>query len=161
MRHFLAGLWRSYARNERGNVFVLFGASAIPLLLVMGGAVDLARFARYKANLSNAVDSAALALARQGDEISDEEEAITFVTDHVAAFDLEDDYFDVAEFTVDETDNGYIVTADASMETIFLPLGDLTNVGGAVMSMDMDITAAVQTAPIVSSWRWCSTTPAR
>jgi Flp pilus assembly protein TadG len=146
MRHFLADLWRSYRRNERGNVFVLFGASAIPLLLVMGGAVDLARFARYKAELSNAVDSAALALARQNEEIENEEDAIAFVQEYVDSFEIEDDYFTVANFNVDETDNGYIVTADAAMETMFLPLGDLTDVGGAVMSMDMDILAAVQTA---------------
>ena len=142
MRRFFADLWRSYARNERGNVFVLFGASAIPLLLVMGGAVDLARFTRYKASLSQAIDSAALALARQGEEF-DNDEAIEFVENYVAAFNVTDDYFTVSNFDVEETDNGYVVTADGAMDTMFLPLGSLTEVGGAVMSMDMDIMAAV------------------
>jgi Flp pilus assembly protein TadG len=52
--------------NERGNVFILFGATAIPLFLFMGGAVDFASYTRYKGDLANAVDAASLALARQG-----------------------------------------------------------------------------------------------
>src|SRR4051812_35195479 len=58
--------------DERGNIFILFAASVIPLLLFMGGAVDVARFARYRADLANAVDSAALALARQHDDYTEE-----------------------------------------------------------------------------------------
>lgn len=54
---------RRFASDDRGNVFVLFGAAAIPLILIMGGAVDFARYTRYRADLSNAVDAAALALS--------------------------------------------------------------------------------------------------
>ena len=64
MFRFLCDAVRRMGRDERGNIFVLFGACAIPLLLIMGGAIDLARFTRYKAELANTVDAAALALAR-------------------------------------------------------------------------------------------------
>jgi Flp pilus assembly protein TadG len=61
----LLSILRRLRRDERGNIFVLFGACAVPLLLVMGGAVDLTRYNRYKAQLSAAVDSASLALSRK------------------------------------------------------------------------------------------------
>jgi Flp pilus assembly protein TadG len=51
--------------DHRGNVFVLFGAAAIPLMLILGGAVDFARYTRYRTDLANAVDAAPLALARK------------------------------------------------------------------------------------------------
>jgi Flp pilus assembly protein TadG len=127
---------------EDGNIAILFTASVIPLLLVMGGAVDLVRFARYKAELSNAIDAAALALARIGQDYT-EEEATDFIEDYVTALAVTDDQFTVSGFDVDKTDNGYIVTADASMETIFLPLGKMAENGGPIMNMGMDIAAEV------------------
>jgi Flp pilus assembly protein TadG len=129
-------------RDERGNVFVLFGAASIPLLLVMGGAVDLARFAHYKAELSNAVDAAALALARQGRDYS-EEEATEYVENYVTSFGVEDGQFDVGEFDVDETDNGFRVAVDGVMQTMFLPLGGMTGSNAFVTEMEMDIVAEV------------------
>ena len=39
MFRFLRDAVRRLGRDERGNVFVLFGASIIPLVLIMGGAV--------------------------------------------------------------------------------------------------------------------------
>ena len=130
-------------RNDRrGSVFILFAASIIPILLVMGGAVDLTRYARYKAELANAVDAAALALARVGQNYT-EAEATTFVEDYVAALTVGGDKFTVQGFDVDKTDGGYIVAADGAMETMFLPIGSLAKNGVGIMSMDMDIVAEV------------------
>jgi Flp pilus assembly protein TadG len=127
---------------ERGNVAILFAAAAVPLLLVMGGAVDLMRFVRHKTELSNAIDAAALALAREGQDYT-ETQATTFVHDYVNALQVEDDKFSVGEFDVDKTDKGYVVTAKGTMQTIFLPLGKMAQNGSAIMNMDMDIAAEV------------------
>jgi Flp pilus assembly protein TadG len=137
----LQNVWRRFRRDERGNVFVLFGASAIPLLLIMGGAVDLARFARYKAELSNAVDSASLALARKKDFTDDQ--AKQFVKDYVAAFGIPDEMFAIDEdaYIVTPSEAGWSVTANASMQTLFLPLGKLTSAGTGIMEMDLTIAA--------------------
>ncbi len=134
--------WRALLADGRGNIAILFAAVSIPILLVMGGAVDVARFARYKVDLSNAVDAAALALARQGQEYN-EADATAFVEEYVATLRDEDDQFSVEGFDVVKTDNGYIVTAAGSMKTIFLPLGKMTDGGGAIMKMDMNIVAEV------------------
>lgn len=151
LRPFLDVL-RRFRHDERGNFFVLFGASAIPLLLVMGGAVDLTRFARYKTDLSYAVDSAALALARRGQDF-DTAEAKAFVTKYVAAMLVKgstiptsipftiDGKFTVTDFNVQKTDKGYSVATTASMQTIFLPLGALAKPGMALNSMPMNLFA--------------------
>jgi Flp pilus assembly protein TadG len=134
--------WRTLCGNQRGNIAILFAATAIPLLLVMGGAIDVARFARYKADLANTVDAAALALGRQGQDYT-EAQATTFVEDYVAALQVGDDRFSIEGFDVDKTDNGYIVSAAGSMQTVFLPLGSMAKKGGAIMKMDMNIVAEV------------------
>jgi Flp pilus assembly protein TadG len=138
----ISNLWRRFGRDEGGNVFVLFGASAIPLLLIMGGAVDLTRYSRYRTELSNAVDAAALALARVGKDYT-EAQAKTYVQNYVNSFGITDSYFSVTAYNVDKTDNGFRVEADGSMKTMFLPIGNLTDVGTRIMNMDMDVVAEV------------------
>ena len=136
--------WRRLRRDERGNIFVLFGASSIPLLLIMGGAVDLARYTRHKADLSNAVDAASLALARVGEDYT-EEQAKEYVVDYVENFSVTDERFtvDPADYVVTKTDNGFRVSAKGNMQTLFLPLGDMAQMGTGIMDMDVNITAEV------------------
>jgi Flp pilus assembly protein TadG len=142
VRHFFGDLFRRLRRDERGNVFVLFGASAIPLLLIMGGAVDFARYARYKADLSNAVDSASLALAREHPDYS-AADAKTFVTNYVNAMDLADNQLTISSFDAVKNTNGFTVTATGAMKTMFLPLGKFAKNGNAINSMGLNITASV------------------
>jgi Flp pilus assembly protein TadG len=47
--------------DRRGNVAVLFGLAAVPIMGVMGVAVDYSRASHYRAILQSAVDTAALA----------------------------------------------------------------------------------------------------
>ncbi len=133
---------RRLRRDERGNVFVLFGVTSIPLLLIMGGAVDIARFTRYKAELSNAVDAAVLALARKGDDYTNDQ-ANTFVQNYIAAFHVTDSEFQVTSLDVTKMSDGYRVNADGAMHTIFLPLGAFIKggSGGPITSMGMNIVA--------------------
>lgn len=142
MYHFVRQVLRRFRRDEGGNVFILFGATAIPLLLVMGGAVDVTRYLRYKGELSNAVDSASLALAREHADYT-EDQADTFVTDYVNAFNTGDDQFSVEDFDVVKLDNGFRVTATGAMQTIFLPLGSFVDNGQGINSMPVNITAEV------------------
>ena len=135
-------LLHNLARNQRGNVAVLFAILVVPLILALGGATDIARFTRYKMELSNAVDAASLALARRGEDYS-EDQAKNFVENYVAGFSLEDSQFTIDDFHVAKKDNGFLVTADASMHTIFLPLGRFTKGGSSISEMGMNIVAQV------------------
>lgn len=146
--------WRDLRRNEDGNIAILFGASAIPLLLIMGGALDLARYNRYKAELSNAVDAAGIALAREATVYDDDcpdvgdtcADAAEFVTDYVDMFGITDPRLEVSTISVVKSANGFEILADGSMETMFLPLGNLSGVGGRITDLNLDVNAGVVTA---------------
>jgi Flp pilus assembly protein TadG len=141
---------RRLKRDEGGNVFILFGATAIPLLLFMGGAVDLARYARYKTDLSNVIDSAALALARQGEDYT-QSQAKQFVSDYVSGFNVSDNYFSVKSLDVEKTDTGYVVSADAAMRTMFLPLGKIDTIGADIMAEVVHASNQVELALVLDN----------
>ncbi len=52
-------------RDQRGNVAVLFAFSMVPMIGLLGGAVDVARQHRYKTEILNAMDATVLAVARK------------------------------------------------------------------------------------------------
>ena len=155
----IRNLCRRLRRDQAGNIAILFGASAIPLLLIMGGAVDFTRYNRYKAQLSNAVDAAALSLARHVDNYSAEcpepdegdpgvlcEDATEDTRDFIAALSIPDDKFSVpeADITADRVWGGFVVSAEGEMQTVFLPLFGVRSYGTGVRTMDMEIVAGVQ-----------------
>ena len=100
---------------------------AIPLFLFMGGAVDFARYTRYKADLANAVDAAALALARQpgdldrgrGDRLRDELRQL--VPDGGRPV------LRARAIDVEKLGNGYRVSAQGTVEAKFLPVANLAS----------------------------------
>ena len=51
---------RSFARREEGATAVVFAIAAIPAMMFVGVAVDMANAARYKSNLQAAVDGAVI-----------------------------------------------------------------------------------------------------
>ena len=46
-----------FVKDQRGNVAILFAFSAVPLIGMLGGAVDVTRQHRYKIDIQNAMDS--------------------------------------------------------------------------------------------------------
>jgi Flp pilus assembly protein TadG len=135
--------FRSLMRDEDGNVFILFGAAVIPLILFLGGAVDITRYNRHKTDLANALDAAALSLGRQGMDWN-EAQAKTFIIDHIAASGVySDPKFWLVDYTVEKTDKGFYVDADATMKTIFLPLTSLDGESAPLNSMQVNVDAEV------------------
>lgn len=135
--------FRSLMRDEDGNVFILFGAAVIPLVLFLGGAVDITRYNRHKTDLANALDAAALSLGRHGMHWT-EEEAEVFITDHIAASGVyADTKFSVVGYTVVKTDNGFYIDADATMKTVFLPLNKLVDPESTLDTMQVNVDAEV------------------
>lgn len=58
--------WRGlgrFARDMRGQVAITYGLAAIPMLIVVGSAIDYSRATTQRSNLQQASDSAALAIA--------------------------------------------------------------------------------------------------
>ncbi len=133
---------RRFGRDRGGNVAILFGATLLPLMLIMGGAIDMARYERYKMELSNAVDSAVLALARQHPEYT-AEQAKTFVTNFVSAIDAANPNFTVQNYDVQKLTNGFHVSVEGKMKTIFMPLGALAKLGTSTDSIGGNLVAEV------------------
>ena len=108
--------------SECGNVAMIFGLLAIPLMVMLGGAVDFMRFNRHKTELLAAMDSAALAVAQQS-ELSDQESK-EFDTNYINAMVTSgsERLFTVDDFIVTKTASGIVVDSQAEMETAFLPL---------------------------------------
>lgn len=61
LKHRLAHLTKRFRGDKRGNVAIIFGASAIPALMFIGAGVDYSMALRARTQLQAAVDSAALA----------------------------------------------------------------------------------------------------
>lgn len=62
------GLKRRWLNNESGNVGIIFAASIVPVVLLIGSAVDYGEASKKKATLQLAIDAAALAAARTVDD---------------------------------------------------------------------------------------------
>jgi len=57
--------FKKFGRDEKGNVIIMTALVATPLLLAVGAAVDTAEVYRAKTTYQNAVDAAALTVAKQ------------------------------------------------------------------------------------------------
>lgn len=123
-----------FDQDQRGNVAVIFAVSAVPLIGLLGGAVDVARHNRYKAELANAMDSAALALVRSG--AKNDNEADTFVNKYMATMmplAACDPMLHMGRFDAITIPGGYRIVASGDMDTAFLPV-----VGIHEMPMDLE-----------------------
>lgn len=123
----------SFARNNRGNVGILFAFSAVPMIGLLGGAVDVTRHQRFEVELLNTMDAAALALARSG--ISEEDEADGFVNNFIGAVRVEElggGMLHMNRFDATPIPGGWRVSSDGFMDTAFLPV-----VGIREMALDL------------------------
>jgi len=61
-----------FASDRSGNFAILSSLLAVPIVMAVGLAIDVSTIARTKSTLQNAIDSAVLAVAREGKDISDD-----------------------------------------------------------------------------------------
>lgn len=123
-----------FDQDQRGNVAILFAFTAIPLIGLLGGAVDVTRHQRYKADLLSAMDATAIALVRQGD-LSDAK-ADEFVNSYIAPMlpgQGSDRTLHMQRFNAIGIEGGYRVVSDGYMDTAFLPI-----VGISDMALDLE-----------------------
>ena len=119
----------SFAKNKNGVLAVMFALAAIPIILSIGAAIDFARVYVAKAQLGEALDKAALAVAVTRNASDAQIEAIF------------QGYFDanfgsnkigtVASLTRNQTDSQVTLTATATIQTLFLgisPVGDFDEI---------------------------------
>jgi Flp pilus assembly protein TadG len=111
----------SYAQDQRGNVAILFAFSMIPMIGLLGGAVDLMRHSRHEVQIQNAMDAATLALTKRGAE--NDADADRFVNDYISAVvPATDRMLEVDPFDATKTETGYMVSVTGMMQTAFMPV---------------------------------------
>ena len=111
----------SFAQDQRGNVAILFAFSMVPLIGLLGGAVDLMRHSRHEVQIQNAMDAAALALTKRG--AANDADADRFVNDYISAVvPATDRMLEVDPFDATKTETGYMVRATGMMQTAFMPV---------------------------------------
>jgi Mg-chelatase subunit ChlD len=133
----LARARRRFAGDQRGNIGIVFAAAIVPLVGLLGGAVDVTRHARYKTEILHAMDAAAIALVKQ--DIDDEADADAFVNARINAILPElagDRMLDLDAFDAVPIEGGYRVVARGDMRTAFMPV-----IG--IQKMPLDLAAEV------------------
>jgi Flp pilus assembly protein TadG len=117
----LARARHRFARDQRGNVGIIFAASIVPVIGLLGGAVDMTRHARHKTAMLNAMDSAAIALVRRGAE--DDADADAFVNEYInALLPPRDSMLHMGTFDAQEIPGGWRLVSNGAMDTAFLPV---------------------------------------
>lgn len=116
---------RRFAADQCGNVAIIFAFAAIPMIGLLGGAVDLTRHARHKVALLNAMDAATIALVRRGAD--NDAAADKFVNDYIAAMipPDRDPMLHLDRFDAIQIKGGYRVVSHGAMQTAFLPVAGI------------------------------------
>lgn len=114
LRHMI----RRFREDQRGNILMLFGLSLVPLIGVVGVAVDYSRASNARQALNAAIDSAALMAARDAQKLTDAQ-----LTARINAW-LKDNLppevqseFTAATVTIDRTARTVKIVANADVPT--------------------------------------------
>lgn len=111
-------LLRRFWEDKRGNVAILVAFLILPMLVLAGGATDMARYEMFRVQLQDGVDRAVLAAASLTQSLSVEETAAEYLKSLSFIDDVD------LEYDVQASINARAVTIDAQYEmpTSFLQL---------------------------------------
>lgn len=123
-------LFRKFARNEGGYIAVVFGLLALPIMGIIGGAVDYRNTGQHYANLRAAAEAAAIAVARsefKPDRAADPDEDPTVLMNAVFSANFENDptkftYVTPTLVEVNNTEKTVTVSAVAGAKTALLQI---------------------------------------
>jgi Flp pilus assembly protein TadG len=119
----LARARNRFALDQSGNVAILFALTAVPLVALMGGGVDVTRHHRHKTEILNAMDAAALALVKRGAKTDAEADAfVNSYIDTMLPKDRREAMLHLPAFDATRIEGGYRVAVAGSMDTAFLPV---------------------------------------
>lgn len=111
---------RKFLKSKRGNVAMIFALCLVPLMILMGGAVDLARQRGGEVGTQNALDAALLAVAHEA--LGKNNQQLT--KDGREWFDahLINSNLDITSFQI--TKDGQVITAEVvgTVDTTFLAI---------------------------------------
>ncbi|MEO4043889.1 pilus assembly protein [Hoeflea sp. CAU 1731] len=125
-------LWRSFAKDERGNFAMIFAFAILAIFLSAGLAVDLARNLSEKTQINNALDAATLATARAlavGD--IEKEDAESYLKSIFAANlgldDLTAGQYEVVDVDIDDVNQEVTAIAKTDQNLTFMGTANRKN----------------------------------
>jgi Flp pilus assembly protein TadG len=133
MRRRLASIFATFHRQIGGNVAVMFGFAAIPILLSVGAAVDYSAANRSKAELDQIADATSLSAVSQSGlsfaAASEQKKAVKFFKAQSASS-LKGGSLDTIAATVTDDASGRtaVVNYTASVPTSFMGLVGFSNI---------------------------------
>jgi Flp pilus assembly protein TadG len=134
----IANSFNRFKADQRGNVAMMFGGMAIPMFLLMGGAVDIGRWMQARRQTQEAVDAAVLAGLRKYQDSSSQDGA----KDKAQAYALEVYKYNVQErnanvgasnitdslnFELIDNNTSMKTNGDIEMNMSFLPLAGINS----------------------------------
>lgn len=115
---------RDFIANSDGNVAIISAFAILPMLLLAGGATDVARHEAYRAQLQDGVDRAVLAAASLTQKRPVEDTVRDYLKTLPFAADVALDF----QHTTSTNERQVTVTANYQMPTAFLPLIGLNTI---------------------------------
>lgn len=109
---------RKFLSHKNGNVAMIFALCLLPLVVLMGGAIDMSRQRGGETRAQDALDAALLAVARTGldrPEAQLKKEALDWFKVHMG-----DTTFNIDNFNLVKEGDGLRATVSGGVETAFL-----------------------------------------
>ncbi|MDF1680337.1 pilus assembly protein [Ponticaulis sp.] len=110
----------NFLKDSRGNVAMIFALCLIPLVVLMGGAIDFSRQRSGEGLAQDAVDAALLAIAGTAQDKTDAQltrEALVWFENHMQDLNL-----DIDDFQVVKVGDELTATVNGHVDTAFLGL---------------------------------------
>ncbi|MBD3848746.1 VWA domain-containing protein [Bosea sp. SSUT16] len=107
-----------FRKDQSGNILMLFGLALVPLMGVVGVAVDYSRASNARQSLNAAIDSAALMAARDAQKLTDAQltaRVNAWLKDNLPA-DVKSEFTD-AQVSIDRTARTVKIVANAQVPT--------------------------------------------
>lgn len=114
---------RTFLRNRDGNIAVLFGISAVPLVLFVGMAIDYGHAFLVRERMATALDAAALSVA--GFSGLSKKQAEEKMKAYFDANYPETQRDEVTSVQMTDTGTSLVASADAVVPTLFMKLGGI------------------------------------
>ncbi len=114
----LPAMIRRFRRDQHGNVLMMFGLALVPMMGVVGVAIDYSRASNARQALNAAIDSAALMAARDAQKLTDGEiraRIDAWIKDNLPS-DVKSE-FTGATVTIDRTARTIKIAAEAKVPT--------------------------------------------
>ena len=113
---------RNFFRDVRGNATIVFGVCAVPILVMVGSAVDYLRYNNAKTEIQAAIDGAALAAALPVDATDAQRKAIAkeYFENNLTSLTI-----DMPQLDVVISDDTVTASVDTTMPAAFMLIGGI------------------------------------